>query len=217
MPVWWSPSSRTALAEAELEYSDHHTSRALYVRLKLSHVSPAVSSVTGESPVSCLVWTTTGWSMVANRAVCYHPALQYSIVKAGRQFFIVATDLLTSPGVLASLGETRPVSSLAGSDLAGCQYWRPLYEDEQCPLLPGQHVTNTAGTGLVHTAPAHGQDDFRVGLQHGLSGDCVVGEDGKYLPEAGLGLQGLEVMGDGGTRVVELLGEKPSTNSALIF
>ena len=207
MPVWWSPSSRTALAEAELEYSNHHTSLALYVRLRLTSLSPAVSSVTGEMPVSCLVWTTTGWSLVANRAVCYNPALQYTIVLAGDQHLIVASDLLTSPGVLASLGEHSVVASLPGTDLAGCQYLRPLYHDLQCPLLPASHVTNTAGTGLVHTAPAHGQDDFRVGLQHGLGGECVVGEDGRYLAQAGLGLEGLEVMGEGGARVVELIGE----------
>ena len=218
MPVWWSPSSRTALAEAELEYSSQHTSQALYVRLRLSQLSPDLSSVLGgeKCEVSCLVWTTTGWSLVANRAVCYHPALQYSLLQSSqagearedgaRQYYLVAADLLASPGVEASLGETRVVTTLSGTSLAGCQYWRPLYQDQQCPLLAASHVTNTAGTGLVHTAPAHGQDDFRVGLQHGLSADCVVGEDGRYLPEAGLGLQGLEVMGEGGARVVELLG-----------
>ena len=218
MPVWWSPSSRTALAEAELEYSSQHTSQALYVRLRLSQLSPDLRSVLGgeRCEVSCLVWTTTGWSLVANRAVCYHPALQYSLLQSSqageagedgaRQYYLVAADLLASPGVEASLGETRVVTTLSGTSLAGCQYWRPLYQDQQCPLLAASHVTNTAGTGLVHTAPAHGQDDFRVGLQHGLSADCVVGEDGRYLPEAGLGLQGLEVMGEGGARVVELLG-----------
>ena len=132
--------------------------------------------------------------------------LQYSLLRAGAEYFLVASDLLTSPGVRASLGETEVVKTLTGTSLAGCQYWRPLYQDQQCPLLPASHVTNTAGTGLVHTAPAHGQDDFRVGIQYGLSGDCVVGEDGRYLPEAGLGLQGLEVMGEGGAKVVELLG-----------
>ena len=208
MPVWWSPSSRTALAEAELEYSTEHRSQALYVKLRLSQLSPALASVLGgeSCKVSCLVWTTTGWSLVANKAVCYSPVLQYSLLRAGAEYFLVASDLLTSPGVRASLGETEVVKTLTGTSLAGCQYWRPLYQDQQCPLLPASHVTNTAGTGLVHTAPAHGQDDFRVGIQYGLSGDCVVGEDGRYLPEAGLGLQGLEVMGEGGAKVVELLG-----------
>jgi len=158
MPVWWSPSSRTALAEAELEYSSQHTSQALYVRLRLSQLSPDLRSVLGgeRSEESCLVWTTTGWSLVANRAVCYHPALQYSLLQSSqagedgaRQYYLVAADLLASPGVEASLGETRVVTTLSGTSLAGCQYWRPLYQDQQCPLLAASHVTNTAGTGLA--------------------------------------------------------------------
>ena len=98
-----------------------------------------------------------------------------------------------------------------GSQLAGVQYKRPLSDtcpgsSDTCPFLPGVHVTSSAGTGLVHTAPAHGQDDFRIGLQFSLEGNCAVGEDGLFLPEAGEELQGLDIFSEGGQRVVQLLG-----------
>ena len=129
-------------------------------------------------------------------------------------FYPYPVYLLKFSGVQSCFIDGYEVAAVVrGSELAGVQYRRPLSDtcgdadSDTCPFLPGAHVTNTAGTGLVHTAPAHGQDDFRVGLQFSLQGNCAVGEDGRFLPEAGADLQGLEIFSEGGQRVVELLGE----------
>ena len=207
MPVWWSPSSRTALAEAELEYNNNHQSRSVYLRLRLDTMSEMMEDLTCGSPVYGLVWTTTAWSIVANRAVCYNPKVNYSLVKNMDSFYIVASSLMKDPGVMAALPDLVEVASIQGDDLAKCSYIRPL-GGQTCPFLAGGHVTSSSGTGLVHTAPAHGQDDFKIGLERGLQLECMVGEDGRYMECVGHGLGGMEVMGEGGSRVVELLGEE---------
>ena len=146
--------------------------------------------------------------MVGNKAVCYNPDLQYSVIRWRDSDYILGQDLLQSPGVQQCFpGGYHLLTTVPGSSLAGVMYQRPLYTGDQCPMIPGGHVTSTAGTGLVHTAPAHGQDDFKVGLQHGLEGECLVGEDGRYLPDTGLGLAGLDIFSDGGDRVLELLSD----------
>ena len=208
LPVWWSPSSGTALAEAELEYKDT-AATALYVRLQLvGRGQGSLASVPDDKPVYCLIWTTTPWSLVANRAVCYSPSLEYSLVESGGSLYILATACLSLPGVIAALPDMSVVTSLAPADLAGCTYHRPLHQADLAPLLPGHHVTGGAGTGLVHTAPAHGQDDHRVGLAAGLEcGDCLVGGDGCFTAEAGPELVGLQALGPGGERVQAMLGQ----------
>ena len=108
LPVYWSPSSRTALAEAELEYNPSHESTSVYVSLPLTSTSHPLSALMeehGETEVSCLVWTTTPWSLVANKAVCYHPTLSYSLLRAASSpgLHLVATSLLSSTGVQAAL------------------------------------------------------------------------------------------------------------------
>ena len=108
LPVYWSPSSRTALAEAELEYNPSHESTSVYVSLPLTSTSHPLSALVeehGETEVSCLVWTTTPWSLVANKAVCYHPTLSYSLLRCPSSpgLHLVATSLLSSTGVQAAL------------------------------------------------------------------------------------------------------------------
>ena len=108
LPVYWSPSSRTALAEAELEYNPSHESTSVYVSLPLTSTSHSLSALMeehGETKVSCLVWTTTPWSLVANKAVCYHPTLSYSLLRCPSSpgLHLVATSLLSSTGVQAAL------------------------------------------------------------------------------------------------------------------
>lgn len=106
--------------------------------------------------------------------------------------------------------------SLTGKELEGCGYETP-FGGEPAQLLPGLHVTSTAGTGLVHTAPAHGQDDYQVGIKQGLSLDCQVGEDGCYSSELGHGLAGLSVLSkDTVQHVLKLLGEKALHSEAYI-
>ena len=103
MPVWWSPSSKTALAEAELEYNNEHKSRTLYVRVLLSKDSlpPSIQQyLESKTNVYGLVWTTTGWSFVGNKAVCYNPNLEYSLVRSDGDLYLVASDLLSQQGTV---------------------------------------------------------------------------------------------------------------------
>ena len=135
-------------------------------------------------------------------------------VKTLRNIDCFILYLLIFAGVQSCFSDDHEVvATVRGSELAGVQYRRPLSDTcgeadtcDTCPFLPGVHVTNTAGTGLVHTAPAHGQDDFRVGLQFSLEGNCAVGEDGRFLPEAGGEFQGLNIFRKGVQRVMEMLG-----------
>jgi len=221
LPVYWSPSSRTALAEAELEYNPSHESTSVYVSLPLTSMSPTVSALSkehGVNNVSCLVWTTTPWSLVANKAVCYHPSLSYSLLRSPSSpgLHLVASPLLSAPGVRAALPDSVEVASLTGKELEGCGYETP-FGGEPAKLLPGPHVTSTVGTGLVHTAPAHGQDDYQVGIKHGLGLDCQVGEDGCYSSEVGHGFAGLSVLSkDTVQHVLKLLGEKVLHSEAYV-
>ncbi|KAF0886949.1 SYIM protein, partial [Crocuta crocuta] len=170
-PVFWSPSSRTALAEAELEYNPEHVSRSIYVKFPLMKPSPKLASlIDGSSPVSFLVWTTQPWTIPANQAVCYMPDSKYAVVKCSKSgdLYILAADKVTS---VASVLETtlEVISTFSGVDLENGTCSHPLIPDKASPLLPANHVTMTKGTGLVHTAPAHGMEDYSVAAQHSLS------------------------------------------------
>ena len=155
-----------------------------------------------------VIWTTTPWSIAGNRAVCYNPRQEYAVARAwdGNNYLLME-KCLDSSEVKEFLGaDFEIVKRVKGSELEGMSYRHPLYSDRTCPLLPGSHVTSDAGTGLVHTAPAHGPDDHRIGLENGLDLSCPVDENGRFGPEAGLDLGGLEVLGEGSRRVIEVLG-----------
>ncbi|MGV6818993.1 MAG: isoleucine--tRNA ligase [Parvularcula sp.] len=200
-PVMWSPVEQTALAEAEIEYHPH-TSTTIWVRFGFKE---------GEAPeglddAHILIWTTTPWTIPGNRAVCYGPGLTYGAyrideVRDDMEFapwskpgeVVIVADALASSIAEAGFvsGWTRiadvPTASLKGKSLR-----HPLagfaggYEFD-VPLLSGDHVTDDAGTGFVHTAPGHGQDDYFAWLEHGLPLDDIpytVGPDGAYTDEA---------------------------------
>lgn len=170
-PVYWSPSSRTALAEAELEYDPKYESPSLTLRLKVTELSDSLRRcVPNESNVFALVWTTTPWSLPANQAVCVNAELDYSLVrlegKAQNELYIVATDLVDELPV----GVSEVVAQMAGSDLIGCRYAHPVDPNEkELPFWAASHVQAAKGTGLVHTAPAHGPDDFLAGLERNVN------------------------------------------------
>uniref|UniRef100_A0A8C0PGY4 isoleucine--tRNA ligase n=1 Tax=Canis lupus familiaris TaxID=9615 RepID=A0A8C0PGY4_CANLF len=206
-PVFWSPSSRTALAEAELEYNPEHVSRSIYVKFPLLKPSPKlVSLIDGSSPVSFLVWTTQAWTIPANQAVCYMPDSKYAIVKCSTSgdLYVLAADKVTS---VASALETtfEVISTFSGADLEGGTCAHPLIPDKASPLLPASHVTMTKGTGLVHTAPAHGMEDYSVASQHNLPTDCLVDEDGVFTDVAGPKLQNKAVLEEGTDVVIKML------------
>ncbi|XP_072313687.1 isoleucine--tRNA ligase, mitochondrial isoform X2 [Eucyclogobius newberryi] len=207
-PVFWSPSSRTALAEAELEYNPEHVSRAIYVTFPVVKLPQSITKEAAEDNVSVLVWTTQPWTIPANQAVCYMPNAQYSIVRradTGDQL-LLATERLASVSTLLGT-ELETVVTFTGSQLEGGVCKHPTISAKEVPLLPANHVTMAKGTGLVHTAPAHGMEDYSVASQFKLSVECMVDEDGLFTELAGPELQGLSVMSEGTSRVISMLTE----------
>lgn len=159
-PVYWSPSSKTALAEAELEYNPKYEASSLYFRLKMSKYPNAIE--TSEN-VYALIWTTMPWSMPSNQMICFHPDLEYCAVKLNDKdgLYIIAKSLIEDvPNV------DGVVVSFSGNELSGCSYFHPIYADNVMSVHPSHHVLANKGTGLVHIAPAHGPDDFLISLKH---------------------------------------------------
>lgn len=207
-PVYWSPSSRTALAEAELEYNPEHVSRAIYATFPLVNLPASISKEAAVDKVSVLVWTTQPWTIPANQAVCYTPNAQYSVARRedNGELLLLATERTASVSSLLGTG-LETVVTVLGSQLEGGVCTHPTIPSKEVPLLPANHVTMAKGTGLVHTAPAHGMDDYSVASQFKLSVECMVDEDGKFTDLAGPELQGLSVMSEGTKKVISMLKE----------
>ncbi|XP_078505927.1 isoleucine--tRNA ligase, mitochondrial [Lissotriton helveticus] len=205
-PVFWSPSARTALAEAELEYNQQHSSRAVYTKFSLMKSPPKLASLTDASPTSVLVWTTQPWTIPANQAVCYMPDFEYSIVKClntGERYILAADRVELTAVTLGTQFEV--ISTFKGTDLENGVCAHPTIPERQSPLLPANHVTMAKGTGLVHTAPAHGIEDFSVASQHQLPVDCIVDENGFFTEAAGVDLQNKCVLSAGNDTVIQML------------
>ncbi|XP_076190713.1 isoleucine--tRNA ligase, mitochondrial isoform X1 [Aptenodytes patagonicus] len=206
-PVFWSPSAKTALAEAELEYNEQHVSRSVYMKFPLLKSPPKLTSVIdGSSPASVLVWTTQPWTVPANQAVCYMPDSAYSIVKCtttGEHFILAADRVESTAAVLDTQFEV--MSTCKGVDLADGSCAHPTIPDRVSPLLPANHVTMAKGTGLVHTAPAHGMEDYSVASHHQLPTDCLVDEGGFFTEAAGPELQNKNVLEEGNEAVIQML------------
>jgi isoleucyl-tRNA synthetase len=194
-PVHWSPSSRTALAEAELEYPDGHTSPSVYVAFPVESVPAALAAKmagaglapelrTAGGGMSVAIWTTTPWTLPANLAVSVNERLDYSICQAGERHLVVASEL--REGLETTLGLTlTPVLTVKGAELEGITYHHPLLERTSPVVIGGDYITTEAGTGLVHTAPGHGVDDFNTGKKYGLPVLCPVDEAGNLTADAG--------------------------------
>ena len=217
-PVYWSPSSKTALAEAELEYPEGHTSRSLYAAFEVKQLSSALmmglDSFMGRGELGVAIWTTTPWTIPANLAVSVNPALIYAVVEVGEnapgrfKYLIVAKDLVDRLSEV--LGTTLTVqATMVGKTLEHTTYQHPLFDRRSEIVIGGDYVTTDAGTGLVHTAPGHGQDDYLVGQRYGLPILAPVDDDGNFTEEAGP-FAGLNVLGDGNTAVIAALQEAQS-------
>nr|XP_061798836.1 isoleucine--tRNA ligase, mitochondrial-like [Nerophis lumbriciformis] len=210
-PVFWSPSTRTALAEAELEYNPGHISKTIYATFPLDTLPPKMTSNEGNSyfdNVSVLVWTTQPWTIPANQAICYMPNAQYSVMKRkdNSQLLLMATE--RSVSIAAVLGtELESVVTLTGSELEGGICKHPTIANKEVPLIPANHVTMAKGTGLVHTAPSHGMEDYSVASQFKLPVECMVDEDGKFTELAGPELENLSVLKEGNEKVICMLKE----------
>ncbi len=182
-PVYWSPSSETALAEAEIEYHDHK-SPSIYVAM------PVEDGLGKIENAEFIIWTTTPWTIPANLAICVGPKFEYVLVDVEGRRFVVGKELLDSVKEELKWESYEILETFKGSDLEGMSYKHPLY-DRVSPVLVGDHVTTEGGTGLVHTAPGHGQDDFIVGKKNGLDIYCPV--DGRGIMDDSTGFGGLFV------------------------
>ena len=206
-PVHWSPSSQTALAEAELEYPEGHTSPSIYVGFPMTGLGEGAQSLAEYLPdLKVAIWTTTPWTIPANLAVSVNPELTYAVVETGlpnAKYLIVAADLVER---LANLFETELTvkAKLSGQALEHSTYRHPLFDRESPIVVGGDYVTTESGTGLVHTAPGHGQDDYLVGQRYGLPIFSPVDADGNYTDEVGE-FAGLNVLGDANPKVIAAL------------
>ncbi|KAL8566840.1 hypothetical protein ACOMHN_052238 [Nucella lapillus] len=205
MPVYWSPSSRTALAEAELEYNPDHKSTSVYVKFPLSCVPEVLQEVVGEDcTVFAVVWTTTPWTLPFNQAICYSKSMLYKCLKDKKSSEVFLCEDWFATEMFGT--DLELLGKIEGADLKDACYIHPISEKE-LPFLPGSHVTAGKGTGLVHTAPAHGHDDFHIALQHQLSVDCGVDSTGRYIDHAvDDRLKGKIVGKDADEAVIDLLG-----------
>jgi isoleucyl-tRNA synthetase len=212
-PVHWSPSSKTALAEAELEYPEGHTSRSLFAAFEITGLSNDLKTpldpFLGELGVA--IWTTTPWTLPGNLAVSVNPDLVYAVVEVGEnapgrfKYLIVAKDLVDR--LAETFGTTLEVkATMMGRLLEHCTYKHPLYDRTSEIVIGGDYVTTESGTGLVHTAPGHGQEDYQVGQRYGLPILAPVDDNGNFTEEAGK-FQGLNVLGEGNTAVIEAMNE----------
>jgi isoleucyl-tRNA synthetase len=187
-PVNWCLDCQSALAEAEVEYEDK-TSPAIDVGFEVKdkvEVNKAFCvSLPGDAKVYAVIWTTTPWTLPANQAVSVHPDLQYDLIKTPKGYLILAFDLATQCLARYQLEGSNDrgdgfAATCKGAALEGLLLQHPFY-DRGVPIICGDHVTLEAGTGLVHTAPAHGLDDYFVGQKYNLPTDSPVGDDGKFL------------------------------------
>ncbi|WP_323010119.1 isoleucine--tRNA ligase [Paracoccus sp. (in: a-proteobacteria)] len=193
-PVMWSPVEKTALAEAEVEYHDH-TSHTIWVRFPVA-ASQGIWAT--EKPASVVIWTTTPWTIPQNRAVAYNPAIAYGLYRVGAvaenataksgELLVLADPLAETVRQAAKIEDWERVHDVTATDLEGLMLSHPLRGvegaagewDYDVPMLPGEHVTEDAGTGFVHTAPSHGDDDYQLGLKYKLPMTYNVEPDGSY-------------------------------------
>ncbi|WP_114800949.1 isoleucine--tRNA ligase [Moraxella canis] len=182
-PVNWCLDCGSALAEAEVEYEDK-TSDAIYVGFDIVNrdALPATADIQGT--LLAVIWTTTPWTLPANQAISAHPELDYVIVSSDERHFILAKDLVEAFAEAIALDNYHTSDAIKGAQLDVLKAQHPLIAERQVPIILGDHVTADSGTGLVHTAPAHGVDDYSIGLKYHLNVDNPVAGNGVYLPEA---------------------------------
>ncbi len=220
-PVHWSPSSRTALAEAELEYPDGHTSPSVYVAFPVVELPEPVAALLAAAGIDgptdaahreqlfVAIWTTTPWTLPANLAVSVNGQLDYAICRDGTtnggtpRYLVVAAQLVEQ--LRTSLERPlEPLLTLKGAQLEGILYRHPLLDRTSPVVIGGDYITTETGTGLVHTAPGHGVDDFHTGNRYGLPVLCPVDEAGTLTAEAGP-FAGLNVLKDANPAIITAL------------
>ncbi|MEM6716917.1 MAG: isoleucine--tRNA ligase, partial [Cyanobacteria bacterium P01_C01_bin.147] len=215
--VHWSPTSQTALAEAELEYPEGHTSPSIYAAFPMVKASAATETALAPylAELGIAIWTTTPWTIPANMAVAVNGDLTYAVVAVASgqpfKYLLIAKDL---QGRISQVldSELTLQAEFKGADLEGAAYRHPLQDQlptdkrgETSPvIIGGDYITTESGTGLVHTAPGHGQEDFVVGQRYELQVLCPVDERGDMTAEAGP-FAGMNVLQDANPAIIEAL------------
>lgn len=208
-PVHWSPSSESALAEAEIEYANH-TSHAIYVRFMVNDGKNVL-----DQDVGLVIWTTTPWTLPANLAISVHPDFTYGIYQTNRGKLVFLTALAETIAKDIGLTECILLKTVKGSDLEFVTTHHPFY-DRDSVVICGEHVTADAGTGLVHTAPGHGEEDYIVGQKYHLDVLCPVDSRGYLTEEAGEALVG-QFYEDANKTVLSLLEQKDALLKHSVF
>ena len=208
-PVHWCIECGSALAEAEVEYEDK-TSEVVDVTFILDQKnSETIFSEANNKPVAAIIWTTTPWTLPANEAISVNPKLNYGLYELSDKYVILATDLAEN-NLLKYKQPIKLINNFKGKELEGLLFKHPFL-NKTVPIVCGDHVTTEAGTGLVHTAPAHGIDDYVVGSKYNLPVENPVDEYGKFKRDVPH-VAGLSVW-DSNTVIIALLKSK----NALVF
>jgi isoleucyl-tRNA synthetase len=189
-PVYWCPNDRTALAEAEIEYADH-TSPSIYVKFPLAELDPAaLDPRLAGARVSLAIWTTTPWTLPANLAIVLHPEFAYVAAPVAAGEYVIAAKELAGAMFKAMGVESDPASWIDLGNprtLEGARYRHPLVPEPKADahfrVWFADYVTLEQGTGLVHTAPGHGADDYRTGVAHGLEAYAPIDDAGRFTDE----------------------------------
>ncbi len=176
-PLHWCTECGSALAEAEVEYKNKQ-SEAIDVKFRI--IEDSVFNV--KKPVSVVIWTTTPWTLSANEAVALHSELNYVLVDVGSEYLLLSQSLVVDSISRYDIEVTIGERMFSSNELEGLKVQHPFY-DKQVPIILGDHVTVDSGTGAVHIAPAHGQEDFIAGLKYNLPVDCPVDAKGVFFKE----------------------------------
>jgi isoleucyl-tRNA synthetase len=182
-PVHWCIRDRTALAEAEVEYQDH-TSPSIWVRFKLTSDPARIHPSLAGRHVYGLIWTTTPWTIPANMAIAYHPKFEYVAVDVAGSVYLVAAELLKVTAEKCAWTDYRTIATFSGAAIEHAVFRHPFLERDSLGIL-ADHVTLEQGTGAVHTAPGHGQEDYVSGRQYGIETYCPVDAAGRFFHAEG--------------------------------
>ncbi|MCJ1258712.1 isoleucine-tRNA ligase [Lignoscripta atroalba] len=218
-PVYWSPSSRTALAEAELEYKEDHVSTAAYIRFPLKTLRASLTTELGfdTEGISAVIWTTTPWTLLANKAIAIHTDLDYVVVaSADHGRLLLASSRVSEVTKLCNLHLIGQASrTIHGSELIGATYEATAQSDGADiarPIFHARWVSADSGSGLVHLAPGHGMDDYELCLKNGISAFAPLDDEGRFtnsaLPSDPTIFAGKEVLNEGNKAVLDYLTER---------
>ena len=206
-PVWWSPSSRTALAESELEYREDHVSHSAFVKFPILNIPTLTPAKFGN--ISAVIWTTTPWTLPANKAIGVHSRLEYCVAASQRHGnLLIASSRLEAVQKACKEG-LNVVATVRGADLVDATYQDILFNPETRSFLHADFVSADSGSGLVHLAPGHGKDDYQLCLEHNISATAPVDDSGCFtglaFPREPNLLEGKPVLGEGNEAVLNLL------------